>query len=170
MDCRFTGTYCRRPQPRRRAALLDDLVRPHLQRLRNRQTKRLGSLEVDEELELGGLLDRKIARLRALENLVHISGGVPKQVGKIRSVGHETSCIDDLPLWVHHRQPVPRRQVHDLESHQLGCKGWKSLDLPLGVSILDREVASLDVAEITQPLAEGIVQMEIRGLVERKKT
>ena len=66
------------------------------------------------------------------------------------------------------RAPAGHDQI-DLESNQLGCKGWKSLDLPLGVSIFDHEVASLDVAEITQPLAEGLVQMEIRGLVERKK-
>ena len=29
-------------------------------------------LEVDDEIELGRLLDRKIGRLRSLENLVHL--------------------------------------------------------------------------------------------------
>jgi hypothetical protein len=38
-------------------ALLDDLVRPHQHRLRDRKAKRLRRLEIDHQLELGGLLD-----------------------------------------------------------------------------------------------------------------
>src|SRR5437016_393835 len=38
-------------------ALLDDLVRPPQHRLRDRQAERLGGLEVDDQLELGRLLD-----------------------------------------------------------------------------------------------------------------
>jgi hypothetical protein len=45
---------------------LDDLIRPGQQRRRDRETERLGGLEVDDELELGGLLNRQIRRLGAI--------------------------------------------------------------------------------------------------------
>ena len=38
----------------------------------NPKLKRLGGLEVDDEIELGRLLDWQIARFRALKNFVHI--------------------------------------------------------------------------------------------------
>ena len=41
--------------------LLDHLVRPLQKRLGDRQAERLRGLEVDDELELGGLFDRKVA-------------------------------------------------------------------------------------------------------------
>src|SRR5882724_6242440 len=53
-------------------ALFDDLIRTSQQRRRDRQPERLGGLEVDDQLELRGLLHREIGRFRALENLVYI--------------------------------------------------------------------------------------------------
>jgi hypothetical protein len=41
-------------------------------RLWNRQSQRFGRLHVDNEFELGGLLEREIIQVRALENLVHL--------------------------------------------------------------------------------------------------
>src|SRR5882724_10528645 len=48
------------------AILLDQLIRPPQERLRDRQAERLGRLEVDDELVLGGLLDGQVGGLRAL--------------------------------------------------------------------------------------------------------
>ena len=45
---------------------LDHLIRPLQQRRRHRQPERLGSLEVDDQLELGRLLDGQVAGLGAL--------------------------------------------------------------------------------------------------------
>src|SRR6266568_3760961 len=39
--------------------LLNHLIRPQEQRLRNREPERPGGLEVDDQLDLGRLLDRK---------------------------------------------------------------------------------------------------------------
>jgi len=44
------------------------LVRPLQQRLRDHEAKCRGGLEIDDELELGGLLDQKVGRLLTLEN------------------------------------------------------------------------------------------------------
>ena len=53
------------------AGSLDDLVHPQEQRRRDGQAERLRGLEVDDESELRGLLDRKLAGLRALKYFVH---------------------------------------------------------------------------------------------------
>ena len=50
----------------RHVRLLNHRVRAQQQRLRDREAERLGGLEIDEQLELRGLLDRKIRGLGAL--------------------------------------------------------------------------------------------------------
>src|SRR5712692_8389413 len=52
----------RRPGRAPGRALLDDLVRPAQQQRRDRETERLGRLEVDDTLEVGGLLVLRLAR------------------------------------------------------------------------------------------------------------
>src|SRR5438552_8086414 len=56
----------RRSWPRGSSTLLDHLVGPPQDRLRDREPNRLGGLEVDHQLEFGGLLDGQIAWLGAL--------------------------------------------------------------------------------------------------------
>ncbi len=51
-------------------ALLDHLVGPQQQRLRDREPERLRSLRVDDQLELDWLLDRKVGGFCALEDFV----------------------------------------------------------------------------------------------------
>ena len=51
--------------------LLDHLVRPPQQGVRDRQPARLGSLEVDNEIELRRLLNGEVARFGALQDLIH---------------------------------------------------------------------------------------------------
>jgi hypothetical protein len=50
-------------------SLLDNLFGAHQHRLRHSEAERLGSLEVDDQLEFGRLLDRQIGRLGTLEDL-----------------------------------------------------------------------------------------------------
>ena len=54
-------------------ALFDYLIRPQEQGLRDSETEGFGSLEVDHQFKLRGLLDGQVAGLRALENLDVIS-------------------------------------------------------------------------------------------------
>src|SRR5215467_14840004 len=67
----------RSSEPRLRcSASLDHLVGLSQQRRRNCQAEGLGSLEVDHQLELRGLLNRKVTGLRTLQDLVDVIGGV----------------------------------------------------------------------------------------------
>src|SRR5207248_11004618 len=68
------------PQAAVRATpLLNHFVSAQQHGLRNREAERLGSLHVDDELELGRLFDRQIGRLRAFEDLVDIGCRVAEQ-------------------------------------------------------------------------------------------
>ena len=55
--------------------LFDHLVGAADQRQRNGKAEGLGSLQVDDQLDFGGLLDRQIGRLLALENLGGVATG-----------------------------------------------------------------------------------------------
>ena len=48
---------------------LDDLVRASEQRLRDGEAKHLGGFEIDNQLQIPGLLDREVSRLGTPENL-----------------------------------------------------------------------------------------------------
>ena len=50
--------------------LFDHLIGPEQHGLGNREAQRPGGLEIDDELELGCLLDRKILRIGAAKDLV----------------------------------------------------------------------------------------------------
>ena len=60
--------------------LLDHLVRLEEEHRGDREAKRLCGLEVDDELELHGLLDGQVRGLGALQNLVHIGSGAPVEL------------------------------------------------------------------------------------------
>src|SRR5688572_16675658 len=60
---------------------LDQLVGSHEERSRQCEIESPGGLQIDDEIELDGLLDRKIAGLRAFQNFVHVAGGAPEQSG-----------------------------------------------------------------------------------------
>ena len=67
------------------SASFDDVVRPEEYRRRKREAQGLGRLEVDDQLELGGLLDREIRRPGTLENADDEHRGPPEhRVGAVR--------------------------------------------------------------------------------------
>src|SRR5215471_16516412 len=65
---------------------LNDLVGSHQQRLWDRQPQRLRGLQIDDKLELRGLLDGEVAGVRTLQNPVHVGRGAPRQISHVRSI------------------------------------------------------------------------------------
>ncbi|MGH7356544.1 MAG: hypothetical protein ACRELS_18450, partial [Candidatus Rokuibacteriota bacterium] len=54
------------------------------------------------------------------------------------------------------------------DSNQFGRKSGEPLELPLGISVFNHDVAALDVAEVTQSLKEGLARAGVTGQVKRQ--
>ena len=65
------GVLILHPFPYSHAHLFDHVIRLEKQRRGNRDAKGLGRLEVDDQLELRGLLHGQVRGLGALQDLVH---------------------------------------------------------------------------------------------------
>src|SRR5215472_2606364 len=94
--------------------LFDGFVSEREQPGRYFDAEDLGDLEVDHELDLGRLQDRKIGRLHTLENLSNINAGLTKGIAKIGAIAHQSTGYDVLAQWIHGRYPIAGRQRDDL--------------------------------------------------------
>ena len=93
-------------------SLLNQLIRSEEERLRDREAERLGGLEVDEQMDLGRLLDRQVGGLGAIEVLVRIGGGPTKVSGNVRPVRYAAACLGErlsgqIRLTAHSFTPSP---------------------------------------------------------------
>src|SRR5262249_51711166 len=96
------------------AESLDYLIRPQQQRWRDREPEGLGGFEVDDELERRRLLNRKVGRLRAPQNPIHVDGGASVQGRYVRSVSHKEPSLGILLEGVDCGKPVLDREVGDI--------------------------------------------------------
>src|SRR5262245_66283456 len=83
----------------------DHLVGEQQKRFRNRETERLGRLEVDDKLEFRGLLDREVGRLGSFEDLIHVGGAAALQVSEACDIGHDATECRKLPGHGYEGQP-----------------------------------------------------------------
>lgn len=74
--------------------------RPHGRAVKAEWSSRVGGGQVEDKIELGGLLDRKVGGLRTSQNLVDQFGGTPEQVRIVWSIRHKTARLDVLPAIV----------------------------------------------------------------------
>src|SRR6266542_5953896 len=79
------------------ARLFDHPFGTHQKRLRDRETKRFGGLEVDDELELRWLLDRQVSRLSSFKNAVHEVCRTSIQSENVHAVANESSGLSVFP-------------------------------------------------------------------------
>src|SRR5271154_3306325 len=98
-----------RCQRRKLACLFDHLVSNGEHARRNGEAKRLRGLEIYNQFELSRLLNWQVRWLRPAQNFVDIFGGVPEQVRKARSIGHQTAHSYVLPRTENRRKP---RSLH----------------------------------------------------------
>src|SRR5206468_4630979 len=105
----------RRPAPASaRGVSFDDLVGAAKDRLRNGQPQRLGSLEVDDQLEFGRLLDRQVGRLGAGENPPRISANLAPNGRLARSITDQSAELGGLTPLIDRRNGKPRCQCNKL--------------------------------------------------------
>src|SRR6266705_2703542 len=76
--------------------LLDDVIRPQQQRLRDGEPKRLRGLEVDDQLGLHRLLHRQLRRSFALEKPTRIVALEAVRIGKTVSVADQAAGGDEF--------------------------------------------------------------------------
>src|SRR5262245_22449997 len=128
---------------------------------RNRQAERLGSLEVDHELELGRLYHRQICDLCAVENTPDIDAHLKHVLGAHGRVAHQTAGSDEFTPLVHCRNRVASGERDELLAPDLkervgaheqgaspaldeGCKC--EVDFIFGASIEDHDCLPIERA------------------------
>ena len=118
----FTPTFCRKPdesfreqecQKQPRCHSFDHFVGGREQVVRHGEAERPGSLEVEDQLELGRRLNRQVGRLLALEDAIDAAGRLPVLVDVIRPIGDQATVGGEGTFEVDRRQLVPRRQDDD---------------------------------------------------------
>src|SRR6185503_14869337 len=96
--------------------LLDHLIGPLSERLGDYEAEGLRGLEVDDELELRGLLDRNVSGPGTFQNLVHEDGRLSVHVSEIRAIAHQSPGLGECGPPVYRRQAALRSKRHDLNS------------------------------------------------------
>src|SRR5262249_24280049 len=86
------------------------------QRCRYLKAKDLGGREIDDQLELGWLLDRQLGRFRPAQNLVDIVAGTPEQVPVVDPIGDETAYFKKDAARVDRGQPRAHRECVDAKA------------------------------------------------------
>jgi hypothetical protein len=74
--------------------LLDHLVGGDKEVLWDDEAECLGDLEIDDQLELGGLYDGQLGRLLALENPADVDAGLAIAIGNACTVAHQATGND----------------------------------------------------------------------------
>src|SRR5260370_28998239 len=94
-------------------ASFNHLIGDHRERARDREAEGFGGPDVYDELESRGFLDRKISRLYAFQDLIHIRGGPPVHIRKGHTVGHQATSFHHPPVPIDRRQAACRPQPHE---------------------------------------------------------
>src|ERR1700734_1494080 len=94
--------------------LLDHLVSGGQQRLRDGEAERVGGLEVDDQLDFYGLLDRQIGWFLAFENAPGINANLAEPIAEAAAKAHHAAGEGELTEWVNRGQRMAGRQRGEL--------------------------------------------------------
>src|SRR6266404_6836108 len=99
---------------RREPTSFNQLFRSGEQRRRNFEAQRLGSLEVDHQLEFGRLHDREVGGLLTFEDPTGVDAGLTICIGNAGTVAHQYSGSDMLSPRRYRRYCIAFRQRGEL--------------------------------------------------------
>src|SRR5262245_62852941 len=100
--------------PQQTASLFDHLVGAGEEWRRNFEAKRPSGVEVDDQLYLGGLMDRQVGRLLAFENPPSVDAGLTIRVRNTASVAHQAAGRGEFAKLVDRRHRVAERECGEL--------------------------------------------------------
>src|SRR5262249_10844913 len=80
---------------------------------RDIESERLGGLEIDDQLELGRLLNRKLGGLLAPEYPIDIRRRLSVLIGDIDTVGDQAALRGEIPRSIDRWQPIPSCKLED---------------------------------------------------------
>ena len=81
--------------------------------MRDRQAERLGGPQVEDQLDLRGLLNREIRRLRPFEYLLHQTRGLAAELIAVRPVAGQSGPVHKERVVKHGRHPPLERELHE---------------------------------------------------------
>src|ERR1700722_14502583 len=79
------------------ASSFDHLVSASQESRRDRQSERLGSLQIDDQFYLGALLDWEVSRLDAVQNLSDVNTCLLIKIDEAASVTHQAAELSEYP-------------------------------------------------------------------------
>src|SRR6202011_952394 len=88
------------------ARLFDQLVGDCKQRWRHIEAKRLGGRQIDDELKLGRLHDRHLARLFALQNTAGVDAQLTILIWKAWTVAHQAADLCESSVRIDGGAPI----------------------------------------------------------------
>src|ERR1700687_1545576 len=94
-------------------ASFDHLVGAIEQLERDFEAERFGGLEIDDQLELGGLLHREIGRLFSANYPIDIRRRWSELIGNIDPIGNQAALSGEIPRPIDRGQPVPSCELED---------------------------------------------------------
>src|SRR6476660_5117608 len=113
LGCSPTRLLARRNPPTEGSSL-DHLIGARRQPGRHVKAERLGGFQVDHELEPGGLIDRQVGGLFALENPSDVKSGTTISIQSVVAIAHQAALFDKFPVGVHVGDSVSRGQRDNL--------------------------------------------------------
>src|SRR5262249_28174789 len=116
---------------------------PQQERLGDREAERFSRGEIDDEIELGRLLNWDIGWFHPAQYLVDIPGSSPVQVRKVWSIRHQTCRFRVLPIRENCRQSQPQRQ--GVDANPVGGLERVATDIDCVRPTLDRLEGRRDV-------------------------
>src|SRR6516225_7673067 len=90
------------------------------QRLRDGEAERLGGFEVDDQVELGWLLDRQASCPLAFENAARKEAQLVEHIRETGPVAYQTARCTVLRIWIHRRHRMALCQRNN--SRALACE------------------------------------------------
>src|SRR5207248_11402484 len=114
-------------------------------------------LGVDNELELGGLHDRQIRSLRALDNAADIAAALTPRIQNIGAVAHQAADLRRFPVGKTRRYAMPHRQTDQLDAPaaEKGIAADEERIRPLPRNIPERRV--------DLPVAAGVLHPNLQS-------